>query len=365
MTRSTKADPKRSLAQFADDEAAAAYAENQEIARQNRTLRSALSERAEELATVRHRLGLYEQLDRARLQPPTWLTPKTPARGHRAIPSLVVTDWHWGEVVKPEQVDGVNAYSVAIAEQRLRRAFEGAVTVTRDYLQGVEYDGFQVFLLGDLLSGMIHPELRETNEETLAESVVALVEPLEAGLNLLVQEFGRVHVACVPGNHPRATLKPIAKNRAADNFDTLVYRLVARDYRDTKGVTVQVAEAADCQVNIYQTRYLASHGDQFRGGSGISGALAPLLLGTHRKTRRQAAAGRPFDLMVLGHFHQTIWLPSKGLIVSGCGVGYNEWAYVNNLEPEPPQCALWLTTPERGPTVSAPVFVGDRKAEGW
>ena len=36
-----------------------------------------------------------------------------------------------------------------------------------------------------------------------------------------------------------------------------------------------------------------------------------------------------------------------------------------NFEPEPAQQALWITTPERGITFSAPVFVQDRKAEGW
>ena len=32
---------------------------------------------------------------------------------------------------------------------------------------------------------------------------------------------------------------------------------------------------------------------------------------------------------------------------------------------EEPQAAFWLTTPERGITVSAPIFVQDRHAEGW
>ena len=356
---------KRTLETFVEEKTQAVFAENQELARSARAARADAREKAEELAAMRRRLGIYEALESARLDPPEWLAPKVPKSGHRAIPSLVVTDWHWGEVVKPEQVDGVNAYNVRIAEQRLKRAFEGAVSITRDYLKGVEYDGFQLFLGGDLLSGEPHAELRETNEQTVAESVVAMVEPLEAGINLLAREFGRVHVAGVPGNHPRNTKKPIAKNRAADNFDSLVYRLVERDMKGREDITIQVSQAADTQVKLYGTRYLLSHGDQFRGGSGISGALAPLLLGAHRKTRRQAAAGQPYDLLVMGHFHQSIFFPAKGIIVSGCGIGYNEWAYLQNYEPEPPQAALWLTTPERGVSVSAPVFVQDRKSEGW
>jgi predicted phosphodiesterase len=182
---------------------------------------------------------------------------------------------------------------------------------------------------------------------------------------MLADEFGKVHVAAVPGNHGRMTRKPIAKKRAADNLDWLLYSLLLRSLRGDGRVTWTVPKAADAHVNVYNMRFLLTHGDQFRGGSGISGALAPLMLGSHRKTRRQSAAGKPYDVMVMGHWHQNISLPSRGLLVGGCLKGYDEYAYVSNFEPEPPQQSLWITTPEHGITFQAPVFVGDREAEGW
>ena len=354
----------KSLESYADEKRLSVHVENAEIARSNRTLARELREAQEAKATLEKRLGLYERLEAAKVAPPEWLTPRTAGEGHRAIPALALGDVHRGERVDPAQVDGVNCYTVAIADQRIRRAFEGTVTICRDYLKGVVYDGIQLLLTGDEVSGDIQ-QGRETNEETLADSILGWVEPVEAGINLLARDFGRVHVLGVPGNHPRNTQKPVAKNRAADNWDTFAYRVLARDYRQSKTVTVEASAAADATVALYGTRYLLTHGDQFHGGSGISGALAPLLLGAHRKTRRASASGRPYDVMVMGHFHQSIFYPSKGIIVSGCVVGYNEYAYVSNFEPEPPQCALWLTSPERGITVSAPVFVADPVAEGW
>ena len=352
------------LDEYMAEQDTAKFKEHAGLTRALRTVRAEAREATARADRLAKELGLYRVLDEAKGEPPEFLAPKLPAKGHRAIPSLVVGDVHRGEHVDPAQVDGVNAYSVAIADQRVRRAFEGAVTICRDYLKGVEYDGTILLLPGDMVSGDIR-QGRETNEQTVAESVMGLVEPLEAGINLLAQEFGRVHVVGVPGNHARNTQKPVAKNRAADNFDTLAYRIIERDYRRHKKVTVQVSDAADAAVTVYGTRYLLTHGDQFHGGSGISGALAPLLLGAHRKTRRASASGHPYDVMVMGHFHQAIFYPSKGIIVSGCVIGYNEYAYTMNFEPEPPQAALWLTSPERGITVSAPVFVADRKAEGW
>ena len=364
MSDKPKHTPK-SLDAFADERTQVRFSENQEIARTSRALRATIAEQTAELERLNSKLGLHEALGAARLHVPEWLTRKATGAGHRAIPSLAVSDWHWGEVVKPEQVDGLNKYNVAIAEARMRRAFAGCLRVTRDYIKGIDYEGIELFLPGDNLSGSIHDELRETNQETVIESILGIVEPLAAGINLLAKDFGRVHVSAVVGNHPRGTRKPIAKNRAQDNLDWLIYKLLEREMRGRADVAMQVSDAADAHVTLYQTRYVLTHGDQFHGGSGISGILAPLLLGSARKTRRAAAAAKPYDVMVFGHFHQSLWFPGKGLIGVGCGKGYDEYAYVSNFEPEPAQCALWLTTPEKGITINAPVFVSDRKSEGW
>lgn len=356
--------PKRSLEAYVEDTTKARFAENQEIARTARAAAATAREQAEELTDLKRRLGLYERLEAARLEPPTWLTPKAPSKPHVAIPSLVISDWHWGETVDAAQVDYINAYNVRIAESRMRKAFEGALKITRDYFKGVQYEGFQVFLAGDILSGNIH-DLRETNEGTIFEHVLGASESLAAGLALLARDMGPVHVIAVVGNHTRMTVKPINKNRTKDSFDWLVYRMVERQLQGLKGITMSVSEAADARVQIYNTRYLLTHGDEFVGGSGISAELAPLLLGVHRRMKREVEAGHPFDVMICGHFHRHLSLSGMGLIVNGSGVGYNERGYQRSYTPQPAQCALWLTAPEHGVTVSAPVFVANRKAEGW
>lgn len=354
-----------SLESFADQHAAARFTENQDIARDNRALRTAVTEKDRELEELRKKLGLLERLDGARVVPPTWLTPKKPSKAHAAIPTLLLTDIHWDEVVDAEQVGGYNKYNRGIASRRVRGAFEGAIQVTRDYVKGLSYEGFSLMLGGDMISGIIHEELRETNEDTVMGSILSILDPLEAGIALLLSEFKKVHVTAVVGNHGRNSKKPKAKNRARDSFDWLIYKLIHRHMGQRPGLTFNIGESADALDTIYQTRYLLTHGDQFQGGSGISGAASPLMLGAHRKTRRQAAIGQPYDVMVMGHWHQTIDWPSKGLIVAGSVKGYDEYAYLANLEPETPQQPLWLTTPERGVTGTWPVFVQDRAAEGW
>jgi hypothetical protein len=348
-------------------DAVQARATQEELAalrRRNASLVAARDHALADAADLRKALNLISSLDTAKTKPPRWLTPK-PRGGHHATINLLITDTHFDEVVRPEEVDGLNAYNREIAELRLRKAFEDTVKLTRNYLAGVTYDGVCLMLGGDIFSGLIHEELRETNETEIMASVIHWVEPLEAGIELLAAEFGKVHVVGVPGNHGRRTQKPRAKGRATDNFDWLLYKLIERDYRKREDVTVQVPNAADAHVQVYGTRYLLTHGDQFRGGAGIAGALSPLMLGAHRKTRRQTAAGKPYDVMVMGHWHQELLLPAQGLMVGPCLKGYDEYAYVSNFPPSPPAQALWITTPEHGVTFKAPVYVMDRKREGW
>jgi hypothetical protein len=357
--------PTKPLEQWADEKAEATFAENQAIARDNRTLRVTLRARDEELSEIRRRLGVFEALDAARLRPPEWLAPKQKkGEANHAIPCLGLGDIHWGEKVEPDRIDGINCYGVEIARQRTRRAFEKFVTVSRRYMNGLTFDGVKVFFTGDMVGGIIHEELKETNEEAITESVLGMAECLSAGLGMLADEFGRVDVSAMVGNHGRLTKQMPTKN-PQECMDWLVYQMVARDFRNDDRVTIDAPKALSVRATVYSTSYYGTHGTQFKGGGGISGIAAPLLLGTHRATRRSNAAKKPFDIMVLGHFHQEFFWPAKGLIVCGTPKGYDEYAAFKEFEPEPPKATSWITTPEHGATFYAPLFVMDRKAEGW
>lgn len=316
---------------------------------------------------LRAQLSLIEAIEAApRRRPPKWLSPKAPAKGHRATLCLLVTDTHFDEVVAPEEIHGINAYNRDIGEMRLERCFSGTVKLARHYLAGVQYDGVVLFLGGDIFSGNIHEELARTNADTLFGSLLHWIGPMRAGIELLVREFGRVHVAGVPGNHGRMTRKPIMKQRAADNLDWLFYRLLQREFARDDRVTWALSAAPSTHVSVYGTRYYMEHGDNFSGGSGISGALAPLMLGTHRAGKQQQAAGMPYDYMILGHWHQSIFLAEHGLIVGASLKGYDEYANIKlKAPPHPPSQSLWITTPEHGIGWSTRVLVQDRKAEGW
>lgn len=300
-----------------------------------------------EIAGLVKRLNVLESIDNIEVHAPKWLSRK-PAKSatHRAIPTLMLSDCHWDEVVNPDEVEGVNCYDRRIAVKRLQKVIEGTIDITKNYFSGLQYDGLSLFLGGDMLSGNIHEELLQTNEDTVIGSVDFWVDHLVGAIEALADAFGRVAVAGVVGNHGRNSRKPRSKLRVRDNFDWMLYRIAARALAKDSRVTFQIPESADCDVKIYDTTYRLSHGDQFRGGSGIAGPQTPLALGRYRKAMRQMSLNRIFDWLVIGHWHTLIF--GKGLIVNGTLRGYDEYSYTSNFDFERPQQACFITTPTNG-----------------
>ena len=331
---------------------------------ENRELRKKLNEALATQVLDQRYQEFIAELSAIDPTPPAWTYTQRRTRPKQAMPIGHLSDGHFDEVVDPRQVNWINAYNREIAEMRLRRFFEKCITLCDDYLKGVNYPGFVLPVSGDMFSGNIHEELRESNEDVLCASLMYWLEPLEAGIEMLADRFGKVFIPWVVGNHPRQTQKPRSKGGVKDNFDWLLGSLLQRDFarKKDKRVTFKIAEAFDLSFSVYSTRYLQVHGDGFKGGSGIAAQLSPMFIGDSRKRERQVAINEPYDIMLMGHWHYRSCLPTvKG---NGSLKGYDEYAMQKTLKFQEPQQSFWLTTPEHGITMEAPILV-ESPAEGW
>lgn len=331
------------------------------LRRELRVERDKVQRLAVDLDAARRSLDLADAVQGATPVPPKWVAAK-PKKKHSATLCLLITDTHLDEVVNPAEVGGLNAYNREIAGQRLERAFTGAVKFARDYLTGVDIDGAVILFGGDIVSGDIHAELVESNQATTIQTLVHWLEPLAAGVDLLAREFGRVHCVGVPGNHGRRQKKPRYKQRAADNFDNLLYHLLARQHHERADVTWQIPASLYADIDIRGLHVRLEHGDEAKGGSGISSAMAPLLLLQHRRVRQYAAANRQLDLLMVGHFHSRYQAP--GILAGGTTKGQDEYAAGKGFAFQEPSQELFVVG-DRGIMLSAPVWVMDRAAEGW
>jgi len=287
---------------------------------------------------------------------PRWVaSPKQP-KDSAHLPVLVAGDFHWGEQISRARLGGVNAYNITIAKERYRRLIERTIDISLTHLPKNRYTGIVYLRLGDMISGEIHEDQRETNEQHTVPAIRSLVEAETWGIKALAEAFGRVHVVSVPGNHPRTTPRPQSK-RGFDNFDILSAWWLESLFKINPRVTFYAPESGDAVFTIYGRRYLATHGDKIgsRGGEGLVGPEATIVRGMKRVSDQYARLRQPLSRIFVGHFHVRRefgygW--SNGSLA-----GYSEYARDGRLTPEPPEQWLILFHRKYGATSRWPILL--------
>jgi hypothetical protein len=286
-------------------------------------------------------------------EPPKWTQTALAKASSPGVPTLMLSDFHWGEQVFPAQIGGVNKFNMKIARERLRYTIDTAIHLCKIISPSMDYPGIVAPLGGDIISGNIHDELTATNELNTMPVVLEVYGELIAAITRLRGAFGSVFVPCVTGNHGRDTRKCWNKDRHHTSFDWLIYRFLAKHFEGDKRVTFYIPDGSDALYRVWDYKFLLSHGDQFRGGDSIIGCLGPLTRGNQKKRSRNQSIGMGYDTMIVGHFHT--YIHTRTLIVNGSLKGMDEYAYTNNFSFEEPQQALWLNHPRHGITFRMPV----------
>ena len=342
---------------FVDNKISDSVAKLAEANAKIRSLESSLHAVEQDKLTTDYIKSKIIKLQKSVIDVPTWLCRTTTAKTS-GIPTIFASDWHWGEVVDPKQVGGVNQYNIKIAQERARRLIEKSMDLLHNHFANPSYPAVVFVLGGDMLSGDIHEELSQTNEMPTMPALLDLFGVLTWCIETLADSFGKVFVPCVTGNHGRNTFKTYNKNRTVTSFDWLLYMFLAKRFEDDKRVQFLIPDGPDVGYTVYNHKYLLSHGDSFKGGDGIIGAIGSVIRGDYKKRSRAAQIGQPYDTLLCGHFHQLIQLDR--LIINGSLKGYCEYANANNFSFEPPRQAVWITHPDHGITFSAPIHVDSK-----
>ena len=301
------------------------------------------------------------------LDPPKWLTAKRPA-GLPGVPMTLWSDWHWGETVNPVEVGGVNEFNSGVAKQRVSRLVDVLLDLTLHHMVKPQYPGIVVCLGGDLISGGIHDELRETNWGTVQQQLIEVEEQLIGALGVMADKFGKVFVPCVVGNHGRTAIKPRMKQRVFENYEWGMYQRLEREFKNDKRFLFYIPGETDAYFNVLGHRFLFTHGDTLgvKGGDGIIGALGPIARGAFKLGRSESQIGRDFDTLVMGHWHT--YIPrgdAVPVIVNGALKGYDEYARLALRVPYSRPCqALWFVHQKHGITAQWAMYLDEHKKAG-
>ena len=179
------------------------------------------------------------KLGKHNAKPPKWVTKSSPATGAPGVPTLFLSDFHYGEVVRPEAVNKLNNFDKKISQLRLKSTVETAIDLCHNHMVNPKYPGIVLALGGDMMAGSIHDELIETNDGSNIEHVLELFDQLVWTIATLADKFGKVFVPTCYGNHSRMYQQYRNKEAAHLSFDWMLYSMLEKHFKANKDERIQ------------------------------------------------------------------------------------------------------------------------------
>lgn len=205
--------------------------------------------------------------------------------------------------------DRLNEYLDRIFEIKLRHGSENAYVI-----------------LSELVSGIIHNELRIENNQNLIEQFLTITNYLTEFLAELSYQFNMVNIYICPGNHSRISPKK-EDSLKGENIDHLALPFLEAKLQSFKNITFNrnTIEESIAMFSVRGNVVMSSHGDKDRPSDVVQKFTMLFSI-------------RP-DLVYLGHRHtngmSTVYRTK--VIESGCLSGSDNFALDMRLHSKPSQ----------------------------
>jgi hypothetical protein len=117
------------------------------------------------------------------------------------VPIIILSDWHIEEEVIRLSVNGLNEYSVAIAELRAKHLFQNALRLLKKEEADSKITSVVVAILGDMISGNIHDVLLPICKLQPMQAIMKVQSMLISGIEFLLKETDyHFTIPCTVGN---------------------------------------------------------------------------------------------------------------------------------------------------------------------
>jgi len=269
---------------------------------------------------------------------------------HEATAIAMLSDVHWGEVVDPATINGINEYTPETAEASVVRFFELVRWHIEMFRSRIEIKELVLILGGDLITGHLHDELLETNALGPIPEAIAVKAANKSGIDYLLEDHDlSLNLACVYGNHGRITAKRRHSTGARNSIERYLYSNLATLFEGNDRTTWTVADGAHIYQQVYDDTIRIHHGDDVRYGGGVGGLSIPL-----HKACKSWDTVRKAKCSFFGHWHQ---LKDFGFAcVNGSTIGYSPYSLAIKAEFEPPRQLFCLWDREHGKTAFCPLM---------
>lgn len=314
------------------------------------SLKAKLAQYAQTVSDLDKQLGIALTLGKAKVKPRAMEVPMQDKAD--AVAVALLSDVHAEEEVTKTSVNGLNEYSLAIAEERMAKFFRTTARLTEIERGGAKIDTLILWLGGDLFSGMIHEELMETSKKTPTQMILWLQERLMDGIATLKPHFEKILIPTSYGNHGRTTKKPRHATGAAHSYEWLMYKILEGRYASDSQVEWQVADSYFNYVNVFDKTLRFHHGDNLR----YNGGIGDISVSVNKAIASWNKGANRADLDIFGHWHR--YQQSSNWLCNGSVIGYNAFALsIKAPADEAPTQTFFLYDKKRGRTVTAPILL--------
>ena len=202
-----------------------------------------------------------------------------------------------------------DTYNTRVAEERLMTLIQKTIHITNVRRNSAKIEEIHLYLGGDIVEGeqIFEQQAHEIDSSVFEQSIKAGSEMIVKAILLLLKNFVRVKVLCVPGNHGRNG-KYGSGGHKDTNWDNVCYATVRRILLGSPSFPRQDLDGKltfednyDWYVvdRVFDWGCLIVHGDQIQGGtSGFP------LNGANKKAWGWIdSIDEPWDFLFFGHFH--------------------------------------------------------------
>jgi len=270
---------------------------------------------------------------------------------HAATMVVLLSDWHVEERVDPATVNGLNDYSLDVADQRIAELGERLAVMLEHERRLADIRRVVVWLGGDFLSGHIHDDTAELAQLAPLAATRWAGERIRGFLDNVAGQADEVIVATNSGNHGRSTDKLRIGTEMEHSFEQHLYlTLAAAETKPNVRWHVGTGYLNVLDLDGFRVRFHHGHAVKFQGG--IGGIHVPL-----NKSIAAWDATLRADLTCLGHWHQFSWGRSGRYVSNGSVIGHSAYAVRIKANYEPPCQACVVIDHERHEATKAfPLF---------
>lgn len=252
--------------------------------------------------------------------------PFSPAPVYRTDCDLIVhlTDLHGG--LRAD--NWLNKFDATALHTRISRYLNEILEIKETH----NAERCYVVLGGDLISGLIHPNLRIENNENVVEQIKLVSRVVGSFVSELCQEFAFVEVVGVSGNHSRMSPNK-EQHLKGEELDALVLFYLELLLANTPNATISNSKY-DETLAAFRVRghlFYAVHGDKDSPKS-VSERLTTM-------------TGEKPACVLMGHRHSSGHTTdhSVKVVQSGCVCGEDSYAIDKRLSNKPEQTVIVVT----------------------